>query len=51
MSGADLMFEVKVTAVSEIRDADGNLVSSEPVESTMVVDEATARALMQGETT
>lgn len=46
----DMQFEVKVTAISEIRDAEGNLVSAEPVESTMVVDEATARALMQGET-
>ena len=49
MSGADLKFQVKITAVSEIRDADGNLVSAEPVETTMIVDEATARALTQGE--
>lgn len=44
-----LMCEVKVTAVAEIRDADGNLVSTHPIESTVIVDEETARTLMQGD--
>lgn len=30
-----LMFRVVVTADGEVRDADGNLISSEPVEATM----------------
>ena len=29
-----LHYEVKVTAVGEVRDKDGNLISSTPVEST-----------------
>lgn len=33
----DLKFEVKVTATGEVRDADGNLISSEPIETTMVL--------------
>jgi hypothetical protein len=45
----ELAFEVTVSAVAEIRDKDGNLISAEPVTSTMRVDEATARALMQGD--
>lgn len=35
MSG--LKFEVKVMATGEVRDVDGNLISSEPVETTMVL--------------
>jgi hypothetical protein len=46
MSGQ--MFEVKIQAVGEVRDADGNLVSSEPIESTITVTEAEARALLEG---
>lgn len=33
--GNPLLFEVKVTAMGEVRDAEGNLVSSTPVEGTM----------------
>jgi hypothetical protein len=40
-----MMFEIKVSAVGEVRDKDGNLISSEPVETTMQVTEAEARAL------
>ena len=32
------MFELTITAVGEVRDADGNLVSTEPVEATMRVN-------------
>lgn len=38
------MYEIKVTATGEVRDADGNLVSSEPVEATMQV---TAQQLVE----
>ena len=46
------LYEVVVTASGEVRDKDGNLISSEPVEARMVVTEDEARALMgntQGE--
>ena len=39
------LFKVVVSATGEVRDADGNLVSSEPVEATMTVTEAEAIAL------
>jgi hypothetical protein len=42
------MYEVKISAMGEVRDADGNLVSSEPVEATMLVDEQQAKALREG---
>lgn len=35
-----LRFEVKVSAMGEVRDAEGNLVSSEPVEATLTLTEA-----------
>lgn len=28
------LFEVKITAIGEVRDAEGNLISAEPVEYT-----------------
>jgi hypothetical protein len=40
MSG--LKFEIKVTATGEVRDKDGNLISSEPVEMTALVTEEQA---------
>lgn len=46
----DMKFEVKITAVAEIRDKDGNLISAEPVEFTpQIVSEAVARELIEGE--
>ena len=33
----DLKFKVKITAVGEVRDKDGNLISSEPVEAETVM--------------
>lgn len=35
----DMKFQVKVVASGEVRDAEGNLISSEPVEATMVLTE------------
>ena len=45
----DMQFEVKVTATAEVRDKDGNLKSSEPVESTIIMSEAELRASTEGE--
>jgi hypothetical protein len=42
------MYEVKISAMGEVRDAEGNLVSSEPVEATMTVTEEQAKALREG---
>lgn len=39
------LFQVKVTAVGEVRDAEGNLISSEPIEATLTINEAEARGL------
>lgn len=39
------MFEVTVTASGEVRDADGNLVRTVPIEARMTVTEGEARAL------
>lgn len=39
------LYELKITASGEVRDADGNLLRTEPVEATAVVDEDTARKL------
>lgn len=43
------MYEVVVKANGEVRDADGNLISVEPIEATMQLTEAQVRALTQGE--
>ncbi len=39
------MYELTISAVGEVRDADGNLVSNEPIEATMTVTEDQAREL------
>jgi hypothetical protein len=44
-----MKFEVKITANAEVRDKDGNLKSSEPVESTIIMSEAELRAFTEGE--
>lgn len=43
------LFEVVVTATAEVRDVDGNLVSSEPVEFRNTMTEAQIRALTEGD--
>lgn len=40
------LFELKIVATGEVRDADGNLIETRPVEATAVVTEAQARALL-----
>lgn len=47
MSGQ--LYELVVTAMGEVRDADGNLISSEPVEARMTVTAEELRALTEGE--
>jgi hypothetical protein len=44
------MFQLKIAAVGEVRDADGNLISAEPVEATINVTESELRALTEGDT-
>jgi predicted DNA-binding protein with PD1-like motif len=44
----ETMYKVKITAVGEVRDADGNLLSSEPYETEQLMTEAEVLAL-QGE--
>jgi hypothetical protein len=43
------MYSILVSATGEVRDADGTLLSAEPVEATWTVTEAELAALMQGE--
>lgn len=43
------MYEVVITAVGEVRDADGNLVSSEPIEAVMHLTQEQVDALTEGE--
>ena len=40
------MFAVTITATGEVRDADGNLVSSSPVEATIEVTEDQLREMV-----
>jgi hypothetical protein len=37
---SEMKFEVKVVATGEVRDKDGNLISSEPVEAVAELTEA-----------
>ncbi len=38
-------YEIAITATAEVRDAEGNLISAEPVESTVVVTEEQMHAM------
>lgn len=39
------LFELVLKATGEVRDADGNLISAEPVEATFILTEAELTAL------
>lgn len=39
------MYELAITATGEVRDADGNLIETQPIEATMHVTEAQLREL------
>lgn len=41
------MFEIKVEAVGEVRDKDGNLLSSEPIVMTQIVSESELRKMQE----
>lgn len=43
------MFEVTIVATGEVRDAEGNLVSQQPIEAKAVITEEQARALVEGQ--
>jgi hypothetical protein len=43
---SDMRYEVVIKATGEVRDKDGNLISSEPIEAKLQVTEAQARELM-----
>ena len=43
------MYELVLTAVGEVRDADGNLISSEPVEAKFQVTAEQLATLNEGE--
>jgi hypothetical protein len=44
------MFAMTMRATGEVRDADGNLLSSQPIEQTVILTEEQVQALTQGET-
>ena len=43
------MFEIKISAIGEVRSADGTLLSAEPVEFTQIVSESELRAMQEEE--
>lgn len=43
------LYEMRITAVGEVRDADGNLISSEPIETVQILTEEQVLALTQGD--
>lgn len=43
------MYDLVVKAMGEVRDSEGNLVSSEPVEATIRVTEDELAALIEGD--
>jgi hypothetical protein len=40
------LFEIKIEAVGEVRDAEGNLIESVPIEGTRQVTESELKALL-----
>lgn len=49
MSEPGQLFQLLITATGEVRDADGNLVSQEPVEAVALLTEDEARAFVEGQ--
>lgn len=41
------MYKIEITAVGEVRDKDGNLLSAEPITSEIVVSESQLRELQE----
>ena len=44
----DQKYQLTISAIGEVRDADGNLLSAEPVEATLTVSESELRTLTEG---
>ena len=42
-------YEVRITASGTVRDADGNVVSEQPIEAVSILTEDEIRTLTQGE--
>ena len=42
---SEMKYELRLTASGTVHDADGNVVSQEPIEATVVVTEAELQAL------
>lgn len=42
----DQLYKLTITATGEVRDKDGNLISSQPIESTQTVTAAQARDIL-----
>ena len=45
----EMKYEVVITATAEVRDAEGNLISAEPIETRSIMTEAEVAAMIQGE--
>ena len=43
------LYEMRITATGEVRDDDGNLISSEPIETVQILTEEQVLALTQGD--
>ena len=41
------LYELKIIASGEVRDADGNLISADPVTGTAIVTEDQAKAILE----
>jgi hypothetical protein len=44
----EFAFVAKVTATGEVRDKDGNLISTQPIEAEIPLTEEQAHALLEG---
>ena len=43
------LYEMRITATGTVRDADGNVVSEQPIEVTQILTEDEVQALTQGD--
>ena len=44
-----MLYEMRITATGTVRDADGNIVSEQPVEAVTILTEDEMKALTQGD--
>jgi len=43
------LYQLKITATGEVRDAEGNLLNQTPIESVEIVTESELKARLEGE--